>query len=527
MAVHIVAALDRIDLAGVLGGQLFFLIIKLVMQTVDAAGEFLVLHVEADQGFLGPYDALDVGRNRLAFVSQNVAGLLVDDGAFKLFGADLVKFRPVPCLDILFLLGASVSRFLLQFLFQSLVALGVFGFLAENVNVHDYAVGAGRNFQGGVADVRGLVAEDGLQEAFLGAQFCLALRSDLADQNVAGLDFGAGDDDTFGIQSGQGFSAHVRDVAGGFFSAQLGLRNYAVEALDVHGGVEVLFQRSFGNDDSVFEVVAFPRHVSAENVASQAQDAVRGRRAVGDNIAGFDLGAGFDVRMIVYGGAGVGTFELQEFFDLFLVAFAFYDDVCRVAFFDLAVDLSGQNGAGFFGDSFFQTGPDHRGFRSQQGHGLTLHVGTHQGSVGVVVFQEGNKASGDGDDLLRRNVDVLDFRSFHFFEVAVPSGFDALFQDELAVLVPKGVGLGDSVFFFFVSGQINDLVRHFAVFNFKVRRFHEAVLVGLHVRAHGSDKTDVGAFRSLNRTDAAVVAVVHVADFEAGAVSVQTAGAQC
>ncbi len=143
------------------------------------------------------------------------------------------------------------------------------------------------------------------------------------------------------------------------------------------------------------------------------------------------------------------------------------------------------------------------------------------------MFEEGNEACGDGDDLLRRNVDVLDFRSLHFFEVAVLSCLDTFFLDELAVFVPKRVGLGDGIFFFFVSGQINDFVRHFAVFNFKVRRFHKAVLVGLHVRAHGSDKTDVGAFRSLNRTDAAVVAVVHVADFEAGAVSVQAAGAQC
>ena len=142
------------------------------------------------------------------------------------------------------------------------------------------------------------------------------------------------------------------------------------------------------------------------------------------------------------------------------------------------------------------------------------------------MFQEGNKACGDGDDLLRRNVDVLDLLGFDFLEVSVLPGFDAFFQDKLAVLVPERVGLGDGVFFFFVSGQVDDLVRHFAVFNFEVRRFHEAVLVGLHVGAHGSDKTDVGAFRSLDRADAAVMAVVHVADLQTGAVSVQAAGAQ-
>jgi hypothetical protein len=50
--------------------------------------------------------------------------------------------------------------------------------------------------------------------------------------------------------------------------------------------------------------------------------------------------------------------------------------------------------------SVFDTGTDVGGFGTHQWHGLTLHVGAHQGSVGVVVFEERDQRRGDRDDLL-------------------------------------------------------------------------------------------------------------------------------
>ena len=52
-------------------------------------------------------------------------------------------------------------------------------------------------------------------------------------------------------------------------------------------------------------------------------------------------------------------------------------------------------------DVCLQTHGDDGRFGNQQRHGLALHVGTHQGAVGVVVFQERNQTGRDADHLFR------------------------------------------------------------------------------------------------------------------------------
>jgi len=59
-----------------------------------------------------------------------------------------------------------------------------------------------------------------------------------------------------------------------------------------------------------------------------------------------------------------------------------------------------------------------------------------------------------------------------------------------------------------------------------VRRREIAVFIDGRVDAQRRDEADVGAFRRLDGADAAIVADVHVAHFEAGAFAVQAARAQ-
>ena len=46
------------------------------------------------------------------------------------------------------------------------------------------------------------------------------------------------------------------------------------------------------------------------------------------------------------------------------------------------------------------SGTDDGRFGIDQRHGLALHVGAHQGAVGVIVLQKGDQRRRDGDDLL-------------------------------------------------------------------------------------------------------------------------------
>ena len=65
-----------------------------------------------------------------------------------------------------------------------------------------------------------------------------------------------------------------------------------------------------------------------------------------------------------------------------------------------------------------------------------------------------------------------------------------------------------------------------AALDLAVGRLDEAVLVDAAVGRQRADEPDVGTLRRLDGADAAVVAVVHVAHVEAGALARQAAGAE-
>ena len=102
---------------------------------------------------------------------------------------------------------------------------------------------ARRDAQRAVADVARLLAEDGAQELLFGRELGLALRRDLADEDVARLHLGADADDARLVEVLEGLLADVRDVAGDLFLAELGVARDALELLDVDRGVDVFLRR--------------------------------------------------------------------------------------------------------------------------------------------------------------------------------------------------------------------------------------------------------------------------------------------
>ena len=146
-------------------------------------------------------------------------------------------------------------------------------------------VHAGRHAQRGVADVRGLLAEDGAQQLLLRRHRALALRRDLADQDVAGLHLGADIDDAGLVEVLQRLFGDVRNVARDLLRPELGVARHHLELLDVDRGEDVVPDDALGEQDRVLEVVAVPRHERDEHVAAERQLAELGRRTVGDDVA--------------------------------------------------------------------------------------------------------------------------------------------------------------------------------------------------------------------------------------------------
>ena len=111
------------------------------------------------------------------------------------------------------------------------------------------------------------------------------------------------------------------------------------------------------------------------------------------------------------------------------------------------------DGAGVAGRDAFHAGADDRRLRAQQRNRLALHVRAHQSAVGVVVLEEGNQRGGHGNELLRADVDVVDFVAADQDEVAGLAGVDQ-FGDDAALVVEFDVGLRDDVPVFLPRGEI-------------------------------------------------------------------------
>ena len=197
-------------------------------------------------------------------------------------------------------------------------------------------------------------------------------------------------------------------------------------------------------------------------------------------------------------------------------------DVVAVDGLDGTGALGGDDLTGVDRGAVLHAGTDQRRRRTQQRNGLALHVRAHEGAVCVVVLEERDERGGDRHHLARRDVHVVDVGRdllVRLTEVAV-GAHDAtqdLVPDELAGLgVEELVRLSDDVLLFFVSRQEVDVVGDLALDHAAVRRLDEAVAVDARERRERADQADVRAFRRLDRAHAAVVAGVHVADFEAG-----------
>ena len=163
-----------------------------------------------------------------------------------------------------------------------------------------------------VTDVAGLLAEDRAEELLFGRELGLALRRDLADEDVARLHLGADADDAALVEVLEGLFADVRDVARDLFLAELGVAGDALELLDVDRGEDVVLGDALGDEDRVLEVVALPRHERDEHVLAERELAHVGRRAVGEDVAGLHRLAGADDRLLVVAGRLVRALELRR-----------------------------------------------------------------------------------------------------------------------------------------------------------------------------------------------------------------------
>src|SRR5229473_298461 len=460
----------------------------------------------------------------------------------------------------------------------------------EHLDVDHDAALAVWDAQARVADLARLLAEDRAEQPLLGRQLGLALGRDLADQDVALLNFGADVDDAALVEVAQRVVGDVGYVTGDLFGTELRLAGLGLVLLDVDRGVHVLLDHALRQKDRVLEVVALPGHERDEHVASERHLAVFDRGPVGEDVALVDVLARLDLGAVVEAGALVGARELLQRVVPLRSAGVWLDDdledrrgvdCLQVLWLGDVDDSPGDVGddhlARVLGGVVLHSRADQRRVGDEQGNRLALHVGAHQGAAGVVVLEERDHGRRHRHDLLRRDVHVLDVADVLDLEIAARPGRDTRVH-KVVLRRQRGVGLGDSEHVLLIGRQVLDLGRdpghdidagdvaleqrlhrvgvqlligghdllalvverrpaqrssrellgalgadRHAVVDTPERGLHETELVDLCVSRQVADKADVRTLRGLDRADAAVVAVVDIANVEPGPLAGQTA----
>ncbi len=188
----------------------------------------------------------------------------------------------------------------------------VAGVARERLDADDLAALAVRHLEGGVADLARLLLEDRADQLLLGRELGLALRRDLADEQVAGVDVGADADDAALVEVRERLLRAVRDVARDLLVAELRRARVDLVLVDVDRAEHVVLDEALRDDDRVLEVEALPRHERHEQVRAERELAAVRRRAVGDHLALLHLVAEGDHRLLVDERALVRAHELRQ-----------------------------------------------------------------------------------------------------------------------------------------------------------------------------------------------------------------------
>src|SRR5690606_15989378 len=363
----------------------------------------------------------------------------------------------------------------------------------EYLNVNHGTLGAGGHAQGGVLHVGSLLTEDRTQQFLFRGQLGFALGRDLADQDVAGAHFSTDVDDARFVQLAQRRFTDVGNIGGDFLRPQLGVTGYAGQLLDVDGGETIFLHHTLGDEDGVLEVVTVPRHERHAHVLPEGQLTHVHGGAVGQNILDRHHVTFLHQRALVDAGVLVGAGVLDQRVDVD-TGFARFDfvivdpdnDTAGIDGVDHTATTGRDTDAGVQRNVALHAGTDQRLLGTQGRYGLTLHVGTHECTVGIVMLEERNQRGSNGHDLTGRHV-----HQGHFFRrldaelVHVTNRYQLL--DQLAI-THFGTGLGDDVVRLFNGGEEYDFVGNHGVLYATVGAFQEAVLLGACIGRQGVDQ---------------------------------------
>ena len=341
---------------------------------------------------------------------------------------------------------------------------------------------AWRETQRRVTHIACLFTKDGAQQLFFWCHRAFALWRDLADQNVTWVHFSADVDNAGFIKAAKRVFTHIWNIAGDVFWSKLRVAGHYFEFFDMDRCEHIVFHDTLGDQDRIFVVISVPRHKRDEAVLAQCEFTQFSRRTISNNVASFDYVTDLHQRLLVDASILVGALEFLQRVNVYarlagfnIASYAHNDTGC-IDLVDNTCAACANGSARVTCHGFFHASSDKRCFCTQQRHSLTLHVGTHQCAVGVIVFQERDERGCNRNKLLWRNVHQSNLVTRCHQEFTCFTRRNQIF-DKAAIGVQFGVCLRDGVLLLFHCGEIDHVVGDLVVHDLAIWRFDKAIFV--------------------------------------------------
>ena len=229
------------------------------------------------------------------------------------------------------------------------------------------------------------------------------------------------------------------------------------------GSVNIILYQTLAKKNGVLVVISFPGHKSDQRVFTKCKLALVSRRTVCDYFAGLYMVTFKYDRFLVVAVALVASHEFGQMVNIFCSVIVVHADLVGAGIGNGSCFFRNDADTGVYGCFCFDTGSYNRSIGNHKRYGLTLHVGSHQRTVRIVVLKERDQRRSDGEYHLRRHVHVIKHvRLVGLGLIQITSG--NVLVEEVSFCIQRLICLCYMVIILFICGHVDYFVGNTRIF---------------------------------------------------------------
>ena len=287
--------------------------------------------------------------------------------------------------------------------------------------------------------------------------------------------------------------------------------------------INIILYKFLTEQNSILVVITLPGHKSDQRVLTKRKLTIGCRRAISDNLSCLNMLTLEHDRSLVVAVALVASHKFSQMIIIFCSVIVLDRDICRCGTKYCTCFSCNNAYTGVNGCLGLHTSTNNRSLCCKKRNGLTLHVGSHQRTVRIIVLQERNQGCSNREYHSWRYIHVIKHVLLVLLCLLTVTSGNVLMK-EMSLFVQRLIRLCYMIIIFLVRCHVYNFICYTRVgricfINFSVRSLYETVLIDSCIRCKGVDKTNVRSLRSLDRAHSSIVGIMYVSNLESGSVS--------